>query len=370
MKTIRNACLTISGGISYGVLKLMTEFLGLFFSDPERIVMTMICKGMKDKKHYVQFRLVPKNSLDIPVVDLNNEEQLLDGRFAIVMQGPIPKDMQFLIDSIRFYQRVYKQSTIIVSTWDDEEEERVNAVKKTGVVFLQTAKPQKSGINNVNYQLVNSLAGIMRAKELGCEYVVKTRTDQRICKTYLFYNMRTMQEKIPPCPSSHQRKRIAVLTYCNMFIPYFICDFLYCGQIDDLLELFSAPLDDRQPFQMKASAPRREYIQTMYPPEIYIIKNYLRNYLNYDCRDDVKSHWDVLKKYFICYSIKEADVLWPKYGAQYEINRRYGEYFGNRDSETTVNTMNFDFFNWYDLYCGTLNYKEEFEKYVDAPWPK
>jgi len=41
-------------------------------------------------------------------------------------------------------------------------------------------KPDYPGVSNVNFQIVSSSTGIVKAKELGAEYCLKTRTDQRM----------------------------------------------------------------------------------------------------------------------------------------------------------------------------------------------
>lgn len=348
--------------------KLISAILRPFCSEPKRIVMRLICKGMESKRHHISFRIVPKNSLEIPVADLNNNSQT-NNAFAIVLQGPIPKDLTFIINTIRYYKKTYVGSTIIVSTWDDENMTTISSLKDEGIVVVLSQKPISSGINNVNYQIVNSLAGVKKAKELGCEYVVKTRTDQRICKPYLFNSMRTMIEKIPTYSNSGQRKRMVLLAnnHGNMFAPYFMSDFLYFGQIDDMVNLFSAPLDTRKPYKLDGYSSQRDHSRRMYPPEVYLLKHYLQDHLGYDCEDTVKAYWEAVKDYLICYSMKEADILWPKYNGQYESNFLFGEYFGANDSDEHMATMCFDLPNWLNLYFGTLKYKEEYEKYADAP---
>ena len=350
--------------------KLCSKIVGIYFQNSEQLVMRALCQGIENERINIAFRVMPNDSLLIPTTSVHNATCMGD-RLGIVLQGPIPDDVQFICDSIRFYQKIYSTSVIIVSTWDDEDAEKIRAVRNLGVTVVQSAKPTCRDSKNLNFQLVNSLAGVRKAKEMNCEYVVKTRTDQRICRPYLFDNMRAMVEKYPPYPQSPQHKRLVVLAESvgntgNMFAPYFMSDYLYFGQIDDIVDLFSAPLDERQNFDMPDGASRREYAEETFPPEIAIVKQYLKNHVGYDCEITVKAWWEAVRRYLICYSKKEADLRWPKYNHHYELDEFYGEYYGDWDSPEKMLTMRFDFLNWLELYHGTITYREEFEQYADV----
>lgn len=147
------------------------------------------------------------------------------------------------LNSVRFYRNIYPNATVIVSTWDDESEEHIHQLVKFGATIVRSVKPTNNGFWNINYQLTSSLAGMQKAKELGCEFAVKTRTDQRICKPFIFDSMLATMSLFPT-NSEKQKGRLVLLETRggNMFIPYHCSDFLYLGYTEDLIRLFSAPL--------------------------------------------------------------------------------------------------------------------------------
>lgn len=349
----------------YSIFRILYKAVSIINKDAAIYILRIILKAFENEDRFLAFYVRPKNISIIPkVIELNTTEN-----FAIVIQGPICKKDDITAEAVKYYKKMYVGCDVILSTWNDESDESVNKIEALGAIIVKNEKPIVSGILNVNFQLTNSLSGIKKAKELGYKYVVKTRTDQLICKPYFFNTMLMSMKHFTTADVNAQNQRIVLLSsdYGNMFTPYFMSDFLYFGQVDDMIKLFSAPLDTRPSFDMNEGATRREYSESVYPPEIYIIKHYLQDYLDFSCDDTIENYWEAIKKYFICYSIKEADVLWRKYESMRELNRLYGEYFRNNDSEDRMITMSFDSMNWLGLYYGVINYRKEYEKYADVP---
>lgn len=327
--------------------------------------MQIVSKALETKNEYVSYRIMPKDTSVIPIMDGLNQSQ----SFAIVMQGPLCKKDNMTVNSIKFYKKTYPLADIIVSTWNDESEEDVNELANLGVTVIQSEKPRFSGIMNVNYQLKSSLAGVKRAKELGCEFSVKTRTDQRICRPFIFDSMISAIKLFPG--GVGQKGRIVTLGVCSggMFIPYHTCDFLYLGYTEDLINVFSAPFDCRDynemPPKKNLSESRRENSEKMYPPEIYILKHYCKDFLKLSGDDTIKEHWNVTKNYLVCYGMNDVDLMWNKYDRLYNLNFYSSSYFNGKDSPQKLYTMCFDFFNWFNLYVGNIRYDECYEKYAD-----
>lgn len=327
---------------------------------------TTACRALETKTEYVAYQIMPKDTSVIPILDGLNQSS----SFAIVMQGPLCKKDNMTVNSIKFYKKTYPLAKIIVSTWKDETEEDISEIAELGAVVVKSEKPPHSGIMNVNYQLTSSLAGVKKAKELGCEFAVKTRTDQRICKPYIFDSMLSALKLFPG--GEGQKGRLVTLGVCSggMFIPYHTCDFLYLGYTDDLINVFSASLDHRDYKEMPPNEnlkkTRRENSAMMYPPEIYILKHYCKNFLKLSGEDTVKEHWNVTKNYLICYGMNDVDLMWNKYDRLYNLNFHSSIYFNGKDSSKYLFTMCFDFFNWFNLYVGNIRYDERYEQYADV----
>ena len=353
--------------IDWIFLKIQGFVISFFKKEYLYTVMNYMCKAAATKERHIFFQIKPKDTTEIPI--LGGLEQSYS--FAIVLQGSICTHDDMTYNTVKFYKQTYPYAVIIVSTWNDEPAENTTRLTEQGAIIVRSEKPAHNGYMNVNYQLTNSLAGVKKAKELGCEFVVKTRTDQRICKPFIFDAMLSSINMFPSV-SEKQRGRVITLGVCGggMFIPYHTCDFLYLGYTEDLIQLFSSPLDQRKidrGFQKNIGlTTRRECSVQMLPPEIYIMKHYCMDFLGFCCEDTVESYWYVVKNYLICYGMKDVDLMWDKYNGLSDMNFYTSEYFGKHDSPERLSTMCFDFFNWLNLYMGNIKYDTRYERYADV----
>lgn len=348
------------------LIKLFDKFISIFSKDHVRKTMSLICPAVESENSFAAYLVRPKDSIQIPILKALNNPQ----KFAIIMQGPICEKESMTYKTVLFYQRVYPGVVIIVSTWEDEPENEIKKLQNLGAVVITSKKPLYNGIINVNLQLCSSLAGAKMAKKLGCEFSVKTRTDQRVCKPFIFDSMLSAVNLFPA--GKNQKGRIVTLGIKGggMLEPYFMSDFLYFGNTEDLIQLFSAPMDYRKEAKNQRdiiySMTRKENAEKMLCPEIYIFKHYCNDKLGYYCEDTIEKYWEIVRDNFICFGMKDIDLLWMKYDKQYDLNFNFGSYYGLADSENRCSTMNFDFFNWLNLYTGRTTYNKEYEKYLDV----
>lgn len=346
---------------------LMDKLIGLIRKDHNALLRRTICQALEKagkNEQRISFDIAPQNALDVPFLQgLNQTEP-----FAIVLQGPLCETDDMTCKTIEFYRKMYPKAGIILSTWEGENEAICTTAENMNAVVIRNKKPTPAGIKNVNYQLTSSLNGVKKAEELGYHYVVKTRTDQRVCKPYVFDFMQNLLRLFPFTEACNQKERIIALSMHagNMFSPYYVSDFLYFGTVYDVKNLLSAPLDTQKPFVMEEGFSRKENAESMFPPEIYIMKHYFRDVIGYPCGDTVKEYWDIVKKHLICLDRKSVGLMWDKYNSRYELNQFWGDYFGNADNDELMATMNFTFTNWFNLYCGTMQYRSEYERYVNA----
>ena len=103
-----------------------------------------------------------------------------NAHLAVVLQGPIVKEADFTLETLKFYRIIFPNTPVIVSTWDDEDAEYLDRLRKEGAEVLLNKKPTYPGPSNVNFQIISTAAGIQRAKDSGVDYVIKNRTDQRV----------------------------------------------------------------------------------------------------------------------------------------------------------------------------------------------
>ena len=356
--------------IDWIFLKIQGFAISTFSKESLNTIMLSFCKAAETKSTYVSYQIKSKDTTEIPI--LSGLEQ--SHSFAIVLQGPICIKDEMTYNTVRFYKQTYPYANIIISTWVDEAEENVKRLAELGTIIVRNEKPSNNGFWNVNYQIVSSLAGIKKAQELGCEFAVKTRTDQRVCKPFIFDTMLSTIQLFPSV-SEKQRGRIVTLSMWGggMFSPYYTSDFLYLGHTEDLIRLFSVPLDkkifDYNSRRNVRRLTRREASVQMFSPEIYIMKHYCNDILGLSCKDTVESYWYVVRNYLICFGRMDIDLMWNKNNDLnniYDLNMNTSSYYGKSDSPERLSTMCFDFFNWLNLYMGNIKYDTCYERYADV----
>jgi hypothetical protein len=85
---------------------------------------------------------------------------------CIIVQGPAYSN------SISQIRECWKGYDVIYSTWKGGE-----ALYEENEIVIHSDLPHDSGIKNLNYQKVSTLAGLQLAKELGYERALKWRSD-------------------------------------------------------------------------------------------------------------------------------------------------------------------------------------------------
>jgi hypothetical protein len=65
----------------------------------------------------------------------------------------------------------------VLSTWDDEDISTFEPLIGPNFRILQSKKPEYPGPANINMQIVSTRAGIQALVALGCDRILKTRTD-------------------------------------------------------------------------------------------------------------------------------------------------------------------------------------------------
>lgn len=164
------------------------------------------------------------------------------------------------------------------------------------------------------------MQGARRAKELGAKYVLKNRSDLRIYKEFSFEYLKSLLDAYPVLGTKVPLKgRIVTFVGATgqLFLPYWLQDFLYFGHTDDIINLFSIEQNECD----IANAPayfKREYkyctgedMCREVVPEIYITKMFLSKYMDID--DSVKGFWDSIKNYFMIVDWDDLSAVLFKY---------------------------------------------------------
>lgn len=362
----------IAKNIIDSVAKISMNISGIIGTRGKNSYTCSICKAYEETSDFfVSFRKRPKNIHNY-VVDYDLMKSIKD--VAIVIQGPLKKENDFTLQTVMYYKKMYPFCEVIVSTWSDEDERVIKQIQEKGAVVLLNDKPQKTGLGNVNFQLVSTKRGVQYATEkTDKKYILKTRSDQRIVKPHFLEYFIGLLKQFPITQENcQQKKRILVhqgSTGGNMFIPYFVSDFLYFGDKEDISALFALELDDETSMSYQE---RNNWIQNLTgkvtvdeyyqltAPEIYIIEEYIKLCTGHKPERTVKKYWEFMKDYMISVSWDDIALFWYKYNSQNEseLFRLYEE----RDNEKRYLQYTWTFQNWLNLYSGMIEYKNEFEK--------
>lgn len=237
---------------------------------------------------------------------------------GIVIQGPIKKEDDFTIETIKLYQKYYPDSPIFVSIWDTELDADIAQFKtlcgEDRVVISHFEKGDKSH----NYQIVTAGAGIKKAYESGCEYIMKTRTDQRLYAPQVLSSMVRLIHTFPVKISSKVKGRLicnGMGTFGDRL--YNLADMFVFGASEDVLRYFTCPKDERDLSDLK----KIEYINHLQyeaeyskwrTGEIWFASHYLES-LGFSLKWTLEDSDYYRRELFCIVDNAMLDLLWPKY---------------------------------------------------------
>lgn len=87
---------------------------------------------------------------------------------ACVIQGNLRDGFELVLHEMQKHFDI-----VIISTWEEESKK----IPDGDFITVLSKKPEIAGYSNRNYQRYSTAKGIAKAKELGCDYVLKWRTD-------------------------------------------------------------------------------------------------------------------------------------------------------------------------------------------------
>ncbi len=320
------------------------------------LTMLSVCKSMEKISNRSFFSFYRRERYNSSLrIDSNCIEST--DRVAIILQGPIKKEDDFTLETVRLYHSI-PNIDIIVSTWRDQELDYLKKIEQAGAYVVMDDLPDEPGILNVNYQLKSTKNGISKALELGCEFICKTRTDQRIYKKESFLMLVDLIKTFP-LDDIKQKGRIIALSSGaeSLYMPFYISDFLYFGYTGDIAMLSSIPEDKRNLPRKKVSC--KESAKNELIPEMYIIREWIKLYgINYE--PTIKGYWRFVKERMILIDKSMINLYWHKYDDRFSEHIRNGMCSVEKGD---LLSSNFDFATWLCLYNGQLSYSKEMEKY-------
>lgn len=180
-----------------------------------------------------------------------SEPAISGSRSAVVLQGPIYAPDNFTLETLRLYARTMPGTQLILSTWDDTDAALLAPIRDLGVTVVLNEKPAFAGPFNVNMQIASASSGVRRAVADGAEWVMKTRTDQRLYAPDAINFLIALAQAFPVGGSTAQKHRIIGVGLGSLkFAPHHVTDQTLFGAADDMLAYWTPPL--RQPDEANA----------------------------------------------------------------------------------------------------------------------
>ncbi len=276
-----------------------------------RVILIKIVSAIGRLKNcFITFHRRPMYDSDLRLFGERNTE---DALCAIVIQGPIRKEDNFTLETVKFYKRNYPATTVFLSTWTDEDISAFEVLKDKNFKIIQSVKPYP-GSGNINLQIFSTKVAIDWAIRMGLTYILKTRTDERMYGTDSLKFMQNMLKCFPVLRSNNQHQRIITTNAGSTIHPYHFSDLFMFGEAFDMELYWSAELIMDRSFK-----PNKFFC------EAYLFAEFMRS-TGWDYRDTKEDYNAFLGDRCIILDNESVDVYWPKYTPYREYRIRNYNY--------------------------------------------
>ncbi len=285
--------------------------------------------------YFVTLRTRPKRAAQFGLV-----ADTLVSKSAIVIQGPILKTEDFTLETVKMYVQMFTGTRIIVSTWATEDAEYLKKIEALGAIVIPNPKPAVAGTQNMNMQIVSTRAGINKARELGAEFVLKTRTDQRVYNPNSLSFLYNTLLRFPVATNFKQKFRIVGASLNSFkYRTYGLSDMLLFGHIDDMETYWNAPLDDNGSVYANLKLKINE---------VYLATTFL-SAVGRPVLWTLADSWAAFRDNFCVVDEQSLDMYWYKYSRMKEY--RYRHY------DALYNDQEMSFVEWFNIYSALENKK-------------
>lgn len=273
-------------------------------------------------------------------------------KVSIVMQGPIIEKQEFTFETLKLYRKRYPNVKLILSTWDNYDKSLISKFTEIGVEVILNSMPDYFGISNVNLQIKSTKAGIFRAKELGFDYCLKTRTDQRIYKHdfILFFMSILSSFKLE---NKYLKERLITMSMNTFkYRLYGITDMLMFGNIDDMILYWDVKFDNRKINEVDLGVSSLDYSKATIC-EVYFSTEFFKK-IKSKTNFTFKNYWELMANFFFVVDALSIDIFWFKYN-RLDERRRYQNNKRKLDEE-------FYFSDWINSYNKLIQYNDSEEQ--------
>lgn len=278
----------------------------------------ILCKIFRQNQSIFTYHVRPQRAEDY---EIERVDYARGKNVGIIIQGNICTKYNFTYENIKLYKRMFPYCHIVLSTWSNEDSSLINKIAQLGIEIIQSDIPEIEGHGHLNYQLKSTSEAIKLLKEMGCDYILKTRTDQRICSEMSITYLIDMVNMYPTNKEITNAGRIAVCSNgCFFGRLYNVTDMLLFGRTTDIEKYFSAPKDLRNGIDYLQDD-QIEYSKNR-PGEIYLSTHYIES-LGFELKWTEKDSNYFIKELFVIVDSESLDWLWLKYSRNEYRWRKY-----------------------------------------------
>ena len=312
------------------------------------------------KDNYLSYHLRPKKSKNFNLESTCSTDE----KIAIIIQGPIKEKFDFLKDTLNIYRKIFKNSIIIISTWESENINQIRSLVDKNIYIIFNKEPNTSR-SNVNHQITSTYEGLNLALQKKAKFALKTRADVRISKNNLETFLISLTQIFPVKQNSLINSRIIVPSLITFKYRIFsLSDIVMFGETNDLLKYFDKQLYEEGLLEMginnKNPLENKNILKNNTPvvAEIFLCSR-LINKIDSSMEWNLACWWKSLKDYFCVIDNSSLDLFWYKYDWEFEYRylRTYSDKFARA----------IDFQDWLSLYNNSQNNwdlaSNEHEKY-------
>ncbi|MCG9565854.1 WavE lipopolysaccharide synthesis family protein [Vibrio chagasii] len=193
---------------------------------------------------------------------------------TFVIQGPV--DYKSAVLQVESIKRHYKESPIIISTWNGMLSNQ--PIKDVKIIHSEDPGGwcHKGYHMNINRQIISSFSGL---KEVQTKYVIKLRSDL-VCKNGNLLKILNEAKNIKRNKFNNNNWVVSTnLTTVNIDKhkrPFAICDWIFAGETNDIKNIFDIDLMSYDDFMFFDDDVIYGSARSKFNAEQYIIVSYLR----------------------------------------------------------------------------------------------
>lgn len=248
--------------------------------------------------------------------------------FSIVMQGPYVYKDDFTLKTLLMYRTRFPDAIIIFSSTSELRDKDLKYFFEHNIYYVHSDSPCNPGTSNINFQIVTTASGLLKAKDCGAKYVLKTRSDQRIYNPNLEDYLMNLVRCFPLAGDYSRQKGRLVGCSLNTFKlrPYGMSDMFMFGYLNDMLDYWNVPMEERgnDEVSLPAGSTWRQYSANEVC-EVRFCANYLR-LIGRKLDFSIEGSMECMARHFVIIDQDALRLIWPKYSLDQNPYKQFGDF--------------------------------------------